>query len=296
MQSDDTNKIETKNISYNKRDLILYALGIGRTDKRYIYELDPSFCAFPTYPLVLNLKGDYQDVNLYADQVNINKIPGMKQIDLRKVVHGEQYYEVIQAIPTSGNFILEENVSDIWDTGRGMIIDKDAVMKDSNTGITYAKLTTSAFVIGAGGFNGKKKPQRPIPKLLNKEPDVVHEEIIPQNANLLYRLSGDYNPLHVDDSIGKNLGMKGAILHGLCTYGYSAAAVLIHFANNDSSKFKSIYGKFASPVYPGETLQTLMWKAQTEEGHAIAFETRVKERNIAVITNGLVILHTTSKL
>ena len=132
-------------------------------------------------------------------------------------------------------------------------------------------------------------------------------------------MSRDYNPLHADPRIGEKLGMKGAILHGLCSvslqshrskvqyiqldptccaqYGIASAAVLKQFGHNDPSNFKSIYGRFASPVYPGETLETSMWKEVESGGYiTIAFVTKVKERDTVVISNGTVVVIQRGKL
>ncbi|KAI9017461.1 peroxisomal dehydratase [Gaertneriomyces semiglobifer] len=289
-------KYPSETVRFNRRDLLIYAAGIGLTNPKFTYELNKSFSAFPTYPLVLPLKGDTFDVNSYAERSNMGGVPGLPKINLNRLVHGEQYLEILAPLPVEGDFTLDSTVAGIFDAGKGMIMDRETIMKDS-TGRPVAKMVSSAFVIGYGGFGGPRKPKPAnavdTPK---RAPDSVHEDKTTIAQALLYRLSGDYNPLHADPSIGERLGMKGAILHGLCTYGFSAAAVLRQFANDDPSAFKSIYGRFASPVYPGETLQTLMWNAGEKDGNTVvAFVTKVKERDAVVISNGTVILTKSSQ-
>ncbi|KAI9105458.1 HotDog domain-containing protein [Phlyctochytrium arcticum] len=285
-------KYPSDKVRYNRRDLLVYAAGLNLADPKFTYELDKNFAPFPTYPLVLPLKGDTNDVNSYAERSGSNAdIPGLPKIDLNRLVHGEQSFEILAPIPKEGEFTLESTLIGVYDTGKGMIMDKESVMMDKN-GQKLAKMVSSAFVIGAGGFGGPRKPKPSnavdTPK---RNPDAVVEIKTHENQALVYRISGDYNPLHADPRLCKKLGMDGAILHGLCFYGMSAAAVLKKFGDNDPATFRSMYGRFASPVYPGETLQVIMWKVTEENGQrAIAFVTKVKERDVVVIANGTVIL------
>ncbi|KAJ3195210.1 hypothetical protein HK101_000804 [Irineochytrium annulatum] len=285
-------------VTYNTRDLILYALGIGIKDLRYTYELDKQFAAFPTYALVLPLKGDHQDVNSYAKMTaNAFDIPGLPKIDLNKLVHGDQSYELLAPLPKQGGkFTLKGKMIGVYDAGKGMITESETTMVDSK-GTPLVRMTSSAFVIGAGNFNGPKRPRGiniPIPQ---RAPDHTQVTPILPTQALLYRLSGDYNPLHADPSIGKRLGMSGAFLHGLCTLGISSAAVLQAVGGNDVSRFRSVRGRFASPVYMGESVETRMWvvdgkgteEVKREQGDVVvAFEAWVKDR--VVIAGGVVVL------
>ncbi|KAJ3102887.1 hypothetical protein HDU96_009474 [Phlyctochytrium bullatum] len=278
-----------KPVAYNTRDLILYALGIGVSDLRYTYELDKKFAAFPTYALVLGLKGDHQSVNSYAEMSKGSfDIPGFPKIDLNKLVHGDMSYELLAPLPTQGGkFTLKSNLAGVYDAGKGMVIEIESFLVDQS-GTKLARMVSSAFVIGAGGFGGGKRPP---PALFaakpSRAPDFTSTSVLRPDQALLYRLSGDYNPLHADPSIGKRLGMKGAFLHGLCTMGFASAAVVKEVAGGDGSGFVAVAGRFASPVYPGETLTTRMWKVAEENGVVtVAYEAAVGER--VVIAGGVV--------
>ncbi|KAJ3004913.1 hypothetical protein HKX48_000988 [Thoreauomyces humboldtii] len=303
-----TEQYPSDKVAYTRHELLVYAAGLNITDLRYTYELDKQFSAFPTYPLVLPLKGASQDVNSYAKRSAMDNVPGMPEIDLRRLVHGEQYYEALAPLPAQGEFNLESTLVGVFDAGKGMIMDRETVMKDK-AGKPIAKMASSttdhpslvsldvssAFVIGFGGFGGPRKP-KPANAVATPAtpPDAVDETPTTPNQALLYRLSGDYNPLHADGRIGKALGMNGAILHGLCSFGISAAAVLRRFGNNDPAAFKSIYGRFAAPVYPGETLRTNMWKVPSDgQVDTIAFVTSVKRdgKDVIVIAGGTVRLN-----
>jgi acyl dehydratase len=270
-------------VSFNTRDAILYALGIGVTDLKYTYELDPEFQPFPTYALVLGLKGSHQDINSYAKQSAKNwNIPGLPKIDLNRLVHGEQFYEILKPLPKNGGtFTFKSALIGVYDAGKGMVLEIENVLVDQGTPLV--RMVTSAFVIGAGGFGGPKRPKVEMVTPPATEPDAVYSVPTTVSQALLYRLSGDYNPLHADPRIGKKLGMKGAILHGLCTFGGAASAVLKTFGGGDPKLFKSIYGRFASPVYPGDKVDTYMWKVG---GNKIAFVSKVGER--VVVQGGVV--------
>lgn len=290
-------KYPTKKANYNQRDLLLYAVSIGKVESKFSYELDKSWQPFPTYPLVLPLKGDELSISDYNKATKIDDIPNFPKIDLRKLVHGEQYFELLKPgtlLPKTAKWNLESSLSGVWDTGKGMVLDNETYFVDENSGEKIARSISSAFVFGAGGWGGKKKPASATdfvapPK--DKEPDFVHEfKTTPEQA-LIYRLSGDYNPLHADPRIGKALGMGGCILHGLCSYGIAAGGVIEKVAHNDASRFKSIYARFAAPVLPGETLQTYIWLVKDPKGSndiVVAFVTKVKERNKVVINGGTV--------
>src|SRR5699024_11017885 len=158
---------------------------------------------------------------------------------------------------------------------------------ENDTEVAYNEMTS--FVRDAGGWGGERGSSEDINVPPEREPDAGIEEKTDANQTLLYRVSGDWNPLHVDPAFAKAFGFDKPILHGLCTYGYAGRHVIKAFAGNDGRLMKSIKVRFAASVFPGETLETRMWK---ESDTRIVFETRVKERDEVVLKNAVIELYT----
>jgi peroxisomal enoyl-CoA hydratase 2 len=134
-----------------------------------------------------------------------------------------------------------------------MILDGETLLRDMKTGIEYTKITNSSFGIGQGGYGGPRGPLKPsFSPPTNRQPDAVHTFRTTLEVALLYRLCGDYNPLHADDEFGRSAGFKGAIIQGLGTWNIVAHGVLQEFGGSDPDRFKSFKARFASVVYPGE--------------------------------------------
>eukprot|EP00127_Corallochytrium_limacisporum_P005995 Clim_evm72s215 gene=Clim_evmTU72s215 len=280
---------------YNRRDLIMYALGIGATDLRYSYELNPQFAMFPTFPVVLTFKGDSFDVVEFGSPhptsarmpPKAGSIPGIPPYNPSMALHGEQYLEVLRPLPTEADLMMTTKVLGVYDKGSGLLIDTETSLADPKTGDLLCRMVSGGFIRGMGGFGGEKKAPEPSYAAPKREPDAVHSQKTSEIQALMYRLSGDYNPLHADPEIAKMVKFPKPILHGLCTFGHGASAVLKTFANNDASRFRAIKVRFASPVFPGETLETRMWRDDTNKNRVL-FEVWVKERNVKVISNAYV--------
>ncbi|KAI9590575.1 peroxisomal multifunctional enzyme type 2 [Glossina fuscipes] len=281
------------NFKYSAKDLILYALGIGATvknanDLKFLYENDPDFHAIPSFfvlpGLLLSLT-----TNLVASGLPEGKA------DLTNILHGEQYLEICDDIPTSGNLTSTGQVFDIMDKSSGAVVVTNTNSFDEN-GRLLVKNQSSIFVVGAGKFGGKKDPIHgviPIVPAPKRSPDATIRYNTSRDQAALYRLSGDLNPLHIDPNFSMMAGFKTPILHGLCSMGFSVRAVLAKYANNDPSLFKCVKVRFAAPVIPGQTLQIDMWK----ENKRIHFVTSVVETGKNVITGAYVDLkQVTAKL
>ncbi|KAF8929956.1 HotDog domain-containing protein [Dissophora ornata] len=292
-------KQRPQRVIYTSRDLMLYALSIGvkQDELQYLYENVPNFAAFPTYPLVLPLKKDTHGVSVYGG--DDEAVPGIPPFDPNRLVHGDQSLEVHRPLPLGGEFELHTTVTGVYDKGKGMVIERTTKMVDpKDPSRPYSSMKGSAFVRGAGGWGGPKGPKQDAyepPK--DKQPDAVHEDKTNDDLAILYRLSGDYNPLHIDPKIAPKVGFKKPILHGLCTYGHAAHAVVKAFGHSDSNALKSITGRFTAPVYPGDTLITKMWKvpADNNDHEKIIFQVLAKERDQIVINGGCVILWAKNK-
>src|ERR1051326_7084787 len=204
-------------------------------------------------------------------------VPGMS-FNPMMLLHGEQYTEIIEPpLPTSAEILTEGTISGVYDKGKGALITADFLTRDKKTGKPLVKNVMGAFIRGEGGFGGDAKSPEPGNVPPDRAPDAVVEARTHTTQALLYRLSGDKNPLHIDPMMAKMGGFDVPILHGLCTFGNLGRAVLEAFTDNQPELFKSIEVRFSKPVFPGETIVSQMWKVSDRE---IICKARVKERDI----------------
>ncbi|BFZ57369.1 hypothetical protein PYCC9005_004421 [Savitreella phatthalungensis] len=284
--------------SWTTRDQLLFAnsIGVQAHELHMLYELHKDFKPFPTYPVLCGFRqrGD-DDVTDFIARSSSTKgaLPGVPKLDYNRMVDGERYLEVVKPIPSSSegrDFVLESTCVGVYDKGKaGLVIETESVLKDNKTGEVYTRMLGSGFAVGQGGYNGPKGPKKPSYKPPEGvTPSAQDETKLTQEQALLYRLNADYNPLHADPSIGKRMGFPGAILHGLCTWNHAAVHVLRAFGGSDPANFKSFEARFASPVMPGTTLQTLMWEGKVDDQGftEIIFVTKVKESGKVVLANG----------
>jgi 3-hydroxyacyl-CoA dehydrogenase/3a,7a,12a-trihydroxy-5b-cholest-24-enoyl-CoA hydratase len=229
----------------------------------------------------------YGVIPMFSAVGSLFNVPGLS-FNPMMLLHGEQYTEILSPpLPTSADIITEGTISGIYDKGKGALVTIDFITSDKRTKKPLLKNVMSAFIRGEGGFGGDAKS----PEVGNNPPDrspdiVVESKTLPSQA-LLYRLSGDKNPLHVDPMMAKMGGFDVPILHGLCTFGYLGRAVVETCTDDEPERFKSIQVRFSKPVFPGETIVSQLWKVSPTE---IICKARVKERDIDVITNAKVTL------
>jgi len=300
-----TGQWESTPVEYNKRDLLLYAVGIGCEEMQYVYEQDPNFAAFPTYPIILNqMKGVSYDVDTPAssdrylgkERGKLAGIPaGPKLKGVRVGVDGERYIERLRDIPTSGaRMVLRSRIHGVHKRGSGALVETESELVGED-GTAYYRFISGGFQIGAKDFkeSGSTNSKNIAPP--SREPDAVVEQHVTPTRAHVYRLSGDYNPLHIDPKspMVTNGGFDGPILHGLCSLGHAARAVLGACAGNDHRRFRAMKVRFASPVYPGSTLVTRCWRT---EGERIVFTTTVKETGKVAISNAYMDLTPASRL
>ncbi|KAL6302250.1 peroxisomal dehydratase [Sparassis latifolia] len=256
-------------VTWNKRDLLIYAVGIGAKHNDYslVNELDQSWAPFPTYPVVLSFKGVEQDVVDFRKLLTGGKkAPGLPKFDPNRIVHASQSIEVLKPLPSvSGSgWKIQRRIVSVSENKSGILVDQESVLVDGQ-GTAYAKLYSSSFNLGskATGSNFSKRiagaPQaKPIPK--DRKPDwVVRDQTSPQQA-IMYRLSGDYNALHIDPRIGQAAGFGGVILHGLSSFGFAARGIISAIGGNDPHTLKYFGLRFTSPVKPGDALETSVWE------------------------------------
>ncbi|CAL4159689.1 unnamed protein product, partial [Meganyctiphanes norvegica] len=274
---------EPQEFSYTEKDVTLYALGVGASTKdedylKFLFEGNEDFCALPTFIIVPSQACMFGEGGPLANCKTWT-------IDFTKVLHGEQYVEILKPLETSGTLTSTAKIADVIDKGSGAIAIIDIDTCDQN-GEKVAFSQWATFVVGDGNFGGPRKSKIAVPLAdpPARAPDAVDEFKTSVDQAALYRLSGDHNPLHIDPSFAAMGGFAEPILHGLCSYGIAARTILKHFGNNDPASFKAIKTRFAKPVLPGQTLVTEMWK----EGSRIFYKCTVKETGKPCLTGGYV--------
>jgi acyl dehydratase len=255
--------------TYQERDVILYALGLGLgsrpTDPAHLqFAYEKGLKALPTIGVVLAHPGFWAG------------IPDLG-IDWAKMLHVEQGLTIYRPIPVSGEVIGRSRIADVIDKGEGkgalVYYERDVI--DAATG---EKVAQSRQTLICGEL--RKAPM--LPSAPDRPADILVEtKTLPQTA-LIYRLSGDMNPLHADPAVAERGGFLAPILHGLATYGIGGLAILEHAAGFDPARLRSFDTRFTSPVYPGETLATQLWI----DGPQVYVRTTAVERNKVVMDNG----------
>ena len=263
--------------TYDAKDCILYALGLGFGSDpvdprhlRHVYERDLE--PFPTMALVLAAGGSW------------SRDPGTG-IDFTRLLHAEQSFELHRPLPSRGTVVSRSRVADVIDKGegRGAIVTSERLLFIDDEAEATATLRSSLFARGDGGFGGRARVSPRPPAMPERAPDrLVRLKSLPQAA-LIYRLSGDYNELHSDPDVAARAGFAAPILHGLCTFGMAMRSV-VEGLGIEPKSIVAAGVRFTAPVYPGETLETSIWR----DGPSAPFRTRVVERDVLALDHGSV--------
>ena len=263
--------------AYSEREAILYALGVGAPadwlapdELKFVHEMQPDFQVLPTFAVIF--AKDLHELALSGDIAGIKFNPMM-------LVHGEQQLTLARPLPRTAVVGSTVRVADIHDKGSGLLLTLEVESCDES-GRLLAQARTSMFIRGLGGFGGNRgvSSKNILPE---RAPDATIEEMALKRQALIYRLAGDANPLHVDPRMAAIGGFDKPILHGLCTLGFSARAILKRFCDNDAHRLAAISARFAQHVFPGETLVTEMWRMGAGD---IRFQTKAKERDAVVLS------------
>jgi acyl dehydratase len=262
--------------TYGPKDCILYALGVGLgqnpTDENelaFVYEKDLK--VLPTFPVV-------QGYSAYTF-----KRPELG-ITWTHVVHGEHSVRVHAPIAPQGTVIGRTRIVDVIDKGadKGALIYSERKIIDKATNVVLATINQTTFCRADGGFGGEKReapPPHPIPA---RAPDIVCDLATRPEMALVYRLSGDVNPLHADPAFARAGGYPRPILHGLATFGVAGHALLKSLCGYDPARLTAMACRFSAPVFPGESMRTEIWR----DGDAASFRCRAVERDVIAINNG----------
>jgi acyl dehydratase len=262
--------------AYGPKDCMLYALGVGlghdptnEDELAFVYE--KKLKVLPTMATVIGHSGSL------ARNPNAG-------IDWVKVVNGEQGFTLHRPLDASDVIVGHTRLVEVIDkgAGKGALLLTERKITDKKTGEAIATVTQTIFCRGDGGFGGPPRDAplpHPIPE---RKPDAICDLGTRPEMALIYRLSGDYNPLHAEPAFAKAAGFERPILHGLGPFGVSGHAVLKTICGYDPARVTAFAGRFSAPVYPGETVRTEMWR----DGHVVSFRARVVERDVIAINNG----------
>jgi acyl dehydratase len=262
--------------AWTETQTILYALAVGYgfepgdpRQLRYVYEQD--LVAASTLPVVLAYPGFWMQ-------------EPDSGIDWPRALHASQRLVVHSEIPSSGVFLGEQEVTRIVDKGAavGAFVHVRRTVTDAASGARVATVEHVTLCRGDGGFGGGDEPEPAPPPLPERAPDAVCVLPTLPSSALLYRLSGDRNPLHADPAVADEAGFDRPILHGLCTFGVAAHAIVRTLSDYRPTALKTLACRFTSPVFPGEGLRTEMW---VEDGH-VRFRVLAEERGVVVLNVG----------
>jgi acyl dehydratase len=269
-------KIPDVEHSYTDKDTILYALGIGLGhDPLNAHELDfvyeKNLKPLPTFAAVLGYPGFW-----------IRDLP--TGIDWVRLVNGEQGITLHRPLTPQGTVIGRTRIVEVIDkgAGKGALVYTERKVTDKASGALIATVTQTTFCRADGGFGGPPRESPPLHPIPERPPDMVCDLPTRPEAALIYRLSGDRNPLHVDPAVAAAAGFPRPILHGLATFGVAGHAVLKSVCGYDPSRLVWLAGRFSAPVFPGETMRTEIWR----DGAAVSFRAHVLERNVLAMNNG----------
>jgi len=249
-------------VSWDSRDAMLYALGVGAGQADPFKELNLTtensagheLTMLPVYAVVLTQRAAAR--------------PDLGAIDRTKLVHAEQGFTLHKPLPLQGTVHVSGKITGIFDKGSGALVTSTADVVDAASGDLLVETHSAVFIRGEGGWGGDKGPAGPA-AVPTRAPDV--SVVCPTRADqaLLYRLSGDRNPLHSDPEFARRGGFDKPILHGMCTYGITSRLLIQALCDGDPRRVKGMSARFTKPVMPGDELTVQAWK----EGGAIRFRT-----------------------
>ncbi len=275
-------KVETDlRFRYTDKDTMLYALGIGMgrdpldaKELPFVYEQGEPLRTVPTLATVL--------------------VPEVFPVglgwDYTQILHGEQRLELFRPLPPAADLLINKRVVDVFDRGakNGAMFLLEAEGRLASDDTALFRIGCTVMARGDGGFGGPRGKGPPPHRPPRREPDLSCDiETRPDQA-LLYRLTGDRNPLHAEPARARAVGFERPIMHGLCTFGIACRAVLKTICDYDFALIQQFDARFSAPVLPGDTITTDMW----QDGNVVSFTCSVRDRDAEVLRNGKCVLRT----
>jgi acyl dehydratase len=269
-------KLPDGETSYDRDQVILYHLGVGAG----VPATDPGELEY-TFEKNLKVLPSFAVIPAFGSMGGIGNVPGLK-FNFAMLLHGEQEVILHKPLPPQQKLTTSAHIPEIYDKGKAALVILESTARDESGEPLFTN-RFSLFIRGEGGFGGDSGP-----KAGNAAPDrapdgVVESKTLPQQA-LLYRLSGDKNPLHADPEFAKLGGFDRPIIHGLCSYGIACKAIVDDALDGDVTRVARYQARFAGVAFPGETYRTSYWT----EGDRILLEARSVERDAPIITNAVI--------
>jgi len=264
--------LPSRTLEWKPSDVLLYHLALGASDSplQYVYERD--LVVLPTFAVVMPTLRDMSPPML--------KMPGV-DVDLVTALHGRQELVMHKPIPPTGVVEATSRIADVYDKGPG-----GAAIIVTETSCEFFTSRISIFARGEGGFGGSRGPSTSVPAP-DRSPDLSLTVPTFEAQAVLYRLCGDFNPLHVDPGFAAMAGFPRPILHGLCTYGVVCKAVVDHVLDGDVTRVLDYSTRFAGIVYPGETLTVNVWR----EANCLILNATVADRDNAPALDSTTLTH-----
>lgn len=240
--------------TWTSKDALLYALGVGagtidpvgaELELTTENSMDVDQRVLPTFAVIVGAAGGWT-----ASIGTFN--PAM-------LVDAGRRVELLRPLPVEGHIRSRGRLVGVYDKGSGALLTSESESVDESSGEPLFRLRTNVFIRGEGGFGGDRGPSGPANVPPDRDPDHVVTYATRPDQALLYRLSGDRNPLHSDPAFAKLAGFPRPILHGMCTYGFTGRALLHALCGSDPARFRAMEGRFSKPVFPGESLTVKMW-------------------------------------
>ena len=264
--------------SYTEKDAILYALGVGCGSD----PLDEGQLAYVSEHAGLRTLPTFAGMFI-PDNIVVNA--GINQANM---LHRTESLQLFRPLPAAADLLANQRVISLGDRGekRGADVELETELRLARDDTVVCTIVTRVIARSDGGFGGSASPARQRHRLPNREPDLVCALPTRPDQALLFRLSGDFNPLHADPEVAMNAGFERPILHGRCTFGIACHAILKTVCDYDFTLIRELACRFSAPVYPGDSITTDMW----QDGNVVSFRCRVEARNATVINNGRCVL------